>query len=99
VNGERTITTSGLPTQHRATPTQASDDDRGWVMRLWVLVAVFAAVTVARAVHVGIPLRDPHGAILASRIGLSLAIFVVLSLIDAAVRTPGPCGRGGQHAG
>jgi len=60
------------------------------VLRLWVLVAVFAAVTVARAVHVGIPLRDPHGAILASRIGLSLAIFVALSLVDAAVRTPPP---------
>jgi hypothetical protein len=72
------------------TPRPTTDDDRGWVLRLWVLVAVFAAVTVARSVHVGIPLRDPHGAVLVNRIGLSAAIFVVLSLVDAALRTSPP---------
>ncbi len=57
-----------------------------WVVRLWVVAAVFAAVTLIRSFAVGIPLRDPHGAILLSRLGISLGLFVVLSVIDAALR-------------
>jgi hypothetical protein len=47
-------------------------------------------VTVARSLYVGIPVKDPGGAILRSRIALSLAIFVVLAVVDAGVRA----GRG-----
>jgi PAP2 superfamily protein len=61
--------------------------DRRWLLRVWVVVAVFAAVTGAQSMHVGIALKDPHGAVLRSRIGLSLGLFAVLSLVDAALRT------------
>ena len=62
--------------------------DRGWLWRVWLLVAVFAAVALARSVQVGIGFKDPGGEIFRSRIALSLAIFVGLVLVDAAVRTP-----------
>jgi membrane-associated phospholipid phosphatase len=58
-----------------------------WVLRVWVVVAVFATVTVARSRHVGIPLRDPHGEILRSRLVISAALFVLLALADAVVRS------------
>jgi hypothetical protein len=59
------------------------------MFRLWAVVAVFAGVTVLRSLHVGIPLRDPHGAILVTRIALSVGIFTVLVLLDGARRTRG----------
>ena len=57
------------------------------VLRLWAVVAAFAALTVARSAQVAIGLRDPHGAILLSRVALSAGIFVVLVVIDGAWRT------------
>lgn len=72
------------------TATQSPDDlvpSTAWLLRLWVLVAAFAGVTVLRSIQVGIPLRDPHGAILLTRIALSGGIFVVLVVIDGARRT------------
>jgi hypothetical protein len=54
---------------------------------VWIVVALFAAVTVVRSRQVGIPLRDPHGAILWSRLTTSATLFVVLALLDAVVRT------------
>jgi hypothetical protein len=56
------------------------------VLRVWVVVAVFATVTVARSRQVGIPLRDPHGEILQGRLAISATLFVVLALADAVVR-------------
>ncbi len=58
-----------------------------WLLRLWAVVAAFAAVTVVRSAQVGIGLRDPHGAILLSRVALSAGIFAVLVVIDGAWRT------------
>src|SRR3954471_22189596 len=55
-------------------------------MRLWVLVALFAGVAVLRSLQVGIPFRDPGGAILRLRVLISLGLFVVLALVDAAWR-------------
>jgi hypothetical protein len=60
-----------------------------WLLRLWAVVAVFAVVTLVRATQVGIPLRDPHGAVLFNRILLSGGIFVVLVLIDGWRRARG----------
>jgi hypothetical protein len=60
----------------------------GWLLRVWVLVALFAAVTGVWSMHVGIPPRDPGGTILRARIAISLALFVGLALVDAATRTP-----------
>ena len=57
------------------------------VLRLWAVVAAFAALTVVRSAQVGIGLRDPHGAILLSRVALSAGIFVVLVVIEGAWRT------------
>jgi hypothetical protein len=51
------------------------------------VVVAFAAVTVVRSVQVGIPLRDPHGAILSTRVALSAGIFMVLVALDGARRT------------
>jgi membrane-associated phospholipid phosphatase len=58
----------------------------GWVLRLWLVVVVFAVVTVVRSFQVGIPLRDPHGDVLRNRVALSLVLFVLLALLDAALR-------------
>lgn len=63
------------------------EPDHWWLVRVWVLVAVFAGIAVLRSRHVGIPFRDPGGEILRSRIALSLGIFLVLALVDAAMRT------------
>lgn len=64
--------------------------DRGpvwrWLLPVWGVVAAFVALTLVRSHQVGIPLRDPHGAILRSRVALSLGIFLVLVLLDVAVR-------------
>src|SRR6478672_6813019 len=64
--------------------------DRGtsWVLRLWLVVGAFAVVTLVRSWQVGIPLRDPHGAILVNRLGLTAGIFAVLVVIDGVLRTP-----------
>jgi hypothetical protein len=59
----------------------------GWVIRVWVVVAAFAAVTVWRSVAVGIPVRDPGGEILRSRVAITAGTFVVLALLDAVRRT------------
>jgi hypothetical protein len=58
-----------------------------WLVRLWAVVAVFAGITVLRSVQVGIPLRDPHGAILLTRVALTAGIFAALVAIDGARRT------------
>ncbi len=60
--------------------------DRHWLARVWIVVVVFAAVTCARSVQIGIPLRDPAGAVFAWRLVISLALLVVLAVVDALVR-------------
>ena len=61
-------------------------DGRRWVVRVWAVVVLFAVVTAARSVQVGIGVRDPHGAILVSRVALSLGLLVLLAVGEAAVR-------------
>jgi hypothetical protein len=55
-----------------------------------VVVVGFAIVTAARSAQVGIPVRDPGGAILVSRLALSAGIFAVLVVLDGIVRTSRP---------
>jgi len=57
-----------------------------WLARLWLVVALFAIVTAVAARAVGIPVRDPHGAWLRTRVLLTLVVFLVLVLVDATVR-------------
>ena len=54
------------------------------------MVVVFGAVAVWRSVDVGIGFRDPHGAILRSRIALTAGIFIALSAVDASLRAGRP---------
>jgi PAP2 superfamily len=62
-------------------------DDLRWVARVWVVVVLFALVTAARSVQVGIGVRDPHGEIFVSRVALSLGLLVLLAVGEATVRT------------
>ena len=64
-----------------------SDRSTSWVLRLWLVVGAFAVVTLVRSWQVGIPLRDPHGAILVNRLALTAGIFAVLVVIDGVLRT------------
>jgi len=56
------------------------------VLRVWVVVAVFATVTVARSAQVGIPLRDPNGEIFRGRLLITAALFAALAALDAGIR-------------
>jgi hypothetical protein len=81
------VTTSELPTTRPASdPASDEESDHRWLVRVWVLVVVFALVTVWRSHHVDIPIKDPHGSIFFSRIGISLAFFVPMAFVDAALR-------------
>jgi hypothetical protein len=53
-----------------------------------VVVTVFAAVTLWRSADVGIPLRDPHGEFLATRVAITVAVFAVLAVGDGVRRVP-----------
>ncbi|CAN5591054.1 hypothetical protein BH10ACT10_BH10ACT10_07420 [soil metagenome] len=68
-------------------PGDPGGPGRASMVRLWSLVTVFALVTFVRSVQVGIPLRDPHGAILVGRVLLTLGIFAALVVIDSVRRT------------
>ena len=70
---------------------QVDPPSLGWrgAARLWAVVVVFIGVGIARSVAIGIPFRDPHGAYLLTRVGLTVAIFAGLVLLDGFVR----CGR------
>jgi hypothetical protein len=54
-----------------------------WV---WALTAVFASIALLRSEHLGIPLRDPGGAMFRGRLTTAVTILVVLALADALVR-------------
>lgn len=93
----RVISASELPRPPPLPGAPFADDELEyrWLVRVWILVALFAMVTAAWSFRVGIPVRDPHGAIFRSRIALSLGLFTVLALVDASVRA----GRRGWTVG
>jgi len=57
-----------------------------WLLGVWVLVGAFALLTLMASYRIGIPVRDPHGEFLGLRIALSMGLFVLLVLLDGAVR-------------
>jgi hypothetical protein len=59
----------------------------GWLITVWVVVALFAAVTATRSLQVGIAIKDPGGAFLRGRLALSLGLFALLALGDAVARS------------
>ncbi|MCW2796053.1 phosphatase PAP2 family protein [Nocardioides sp.] len=79
-----------MPLPRGTRPDGAADLEagHGWVLRLWLVVLVFGAITACRSIAVGIPPRDPGGEILRSRLVLTIAIFLVLALLDAGRRSP-----------
>ena len=83
------IPISDLPARHLLTADVPIDDepDLRWLVRMWVLVAVFATLTVARSYQIGIPVRDPHGGVFWKRVALSLTLFVIFVVVDAGLRT------------
>lgn len=83
------LATSVQPT-HSPEPVATPHQDRWWLGRVWLLVAVFAAITLVRSYDVGIPLRDPHGKIFVSRVAISAGLFISLALVDAALRAGRP---------
>lgn len=60
---------------------------RGWLARMWCVVALFIMVTVAWSRHVGVPIRDPGGSMFVRRILLTLLIFAVFAVVDATIRS------------
>ena len=72
------------PGKGKALPRQG--EGCWWVAPMWTLVALFAVVTALGSRHFGVPVRDPHGAWFLRRVALSLGLFVMLTLVDAAVR-------------
>jgi hypothetical protein len=83
------VTTSELSDSALAVAEPSEDlrSDLRWLAPIWGVVGAFVVVTLVRAVQVGIPLRDPRGDILASRVSISLGLLVVYVLLDGAVRT------------
>lgn len=70
--------------------TAAPDPDRLGLrplLVLWGVVVVFGAITLARSAAVGIPIRDPHHGIFLIRLGISLALWPAIAVVDAVLRT------------
>jgi membrane-associated phospholipid phosphatase len=53
---------------------------------LWSVVLLFAAITFVRSEQIGIPLRDPDGAMFRARLTKALLFAVVFAVGDAVVR-------------
>jgi hypothetical protein len=80
------VTTSELPTARATAAPPDEQQDYRWLVRVGVLVAAFAAVTVYWSHHVGIPIKDPHGSIFFSRVAISVGFFIPMALLDAVLR-------------
>ncbi|KQW43959.1 hypothetical protein ASC77_21430 [Nocardioides sp. Root1257] len=66
-----------------------------WLLRMWAIALVFAAVTLWRSSVVDIPVRDPGGEIFRVRIAITAGTFAALALLDAVRRVP----RGDRRTG
>jgi hypothetical protein len=58
------------------------------VLRLWILTVCFATVAVARSLTIGIPIKDPGGEFLVTRVALTLGLVASFVLLEAFLRTP-----------
>ncbi len=68
-------------------PTAVDDPSAAALARLWLVVVVFAGITVVRSVDVGVPLRDPGGEFVRTRVLVTLALLVPVVLLDAVRRS------------
>jgi membrane-associated phospholipid phosphatase len=62
--------------------------DPRWIIGVWVVVALFAAVTAWRSHVVGIPLRDPDGQMFRGRLESALIMMAAFTVLDAVRRAP-----------
>lgn len=63
------------------------EPDHRWVIRVWLLVAAFTVIMLARSWDVGIPFRDPDGRWFRFKLAYSLGVLAVLALLEALVST------------
>jgi hypothetical protein len=70
------------------TAAEPADDLRNprWVVGIWALVVVFAAITAWWSHHVGVPLRDPDGKMFRGRLASAVELFAVLVVVETAWR-------------
>lgn len=61
--------------------------DPRWVAGVWVVVALFAAVTAWRSNVVDIPLRDPDGQMFRGRLVSALVLMAVFTVLDSVRRS------------
>ena len=61
-------------------------EEYGWLVGVWMLVLLVVILTAAASHHVGVPVRDPNGAWWWWRVGISLGLFALLTVMDAGVR-------------
>ena len=66
------------------------------VLRLWILTIAFAVVTLIGSLTIGIPVRDPGGAFLVSRVALTAALFSGFLVIETLARSAPGRRRPGQ---
>ncbi|MFN8192856.1 MAG: phosphatase PAP2 family protein [Nocardioidaceae bacterium] len=75
----------GLPDEHSG-DGERDGSARAYVIPVWVTVALFGAVAVARSRALGIPIKDPHFDFFLGRIGEEGALVAAWAVIDAWVR-------------
>jgi hypothetical protein len=63
-----------------------SPSDYRWLVGVWVMVALFASLTIARSLQVGIGIKDPNGTVLRWRLAVSVGLFGLLVALDAVAR-------------
>ncbi|GAB3764797.1 membrane-associated phospholipid phosphatase [Nocardioides ginsengisegetis] len=82
--------TAPPPVTRRRTPTGVpADAGRGrWLIGVGAVVVVFALVTAYWSHHVGVPVRDPGGAMFLRRLPSAVVLFGLLAVADAALRAP-----------
>lgn len=88
---ERTVAVDTTAARRRpashARPESLSDlTDLRWLIGVWVIVLVFAAITAVWSEHVGIPLRDPAGKMFRGRLTSAVVLFGMFAVADAAIR-------------
>lgn len=64
------------------------EPDHHWVVRTCLVAIAFAGVMLWRSAVIDIPLRDPAGGILRSRVLVTAVTFLVLAVLDALRRSP-----------
>jgi len=88
----RTIRCVGAARVENLSPSTAPTDDPvapslvPAVAAMWLVVAVFAAITALWSHHVDVPLRDPDGKMFLRKLLGAVVLFAGLAVVDVAIR-------------